>query len=87
MSKLIEDRVEEILENKVEELIKNRAEEVYKETMERVEKETAARVEKETIISNVLGMLKLGKLTLEEISQISHLSIGEIRRISEGYAV
>ena len=55
--------------------------------MERVEKETAARVEKETIISNVLGMLKLGKLTLEEISQISHLSIGEIRRISEGYAV
>lgn len=70
----------------LEEMCEEVAEQVEKETAERVERETAERVEKETqkrvVKETVKSLLALGKLSHEDISASTGLSLEEIEELA-----
>ncbi len=66
----------------LEEMCDEVAERVEKETAERVEKETAERVEKENKINTAKSLLKLKKLSYEEISESTGLLLDEVKELA-----
>lgn len=66
----------------LEEMCDEVAERVEKETAERVEKETAERVEKENKIKMAKRLLKLNKLSYEEISETAGLSLSKVKELA-----
>jgi hypothetical protein len=67
-----------ILEEMCEEVAEQVAEQVERETAERVEKETQKRVVKETVKS----LLAFGKLSHEDISASTGLSLEEVEELA-----
>lgn len=57
-------------------------EEMCDEVAERVEKETAERVEKENKINTAKSLLKLKKLSYEEISESTGLLLDEVKELA-----
>ena len=86
MCKILEEMCEEVAEQVAEQVEKETAERVERETTERVKRETAERVEKETqkrvAKETVKSLLALGKLSHEDISASTGLSLEEIEELA-----
>ncbi len=86
MCKILEEMCEEVAEQVAEQVEKETAERVERETTERVKRETAERVEKETqkrvAKETVKSLLALGKLSHEDISVSTGLSLKEVEELA-----
>ena len=66
----------------IERVRRETTEKVRRETAEEVRRETAEEIRRETAFESALKMLKIGKLTLEEIAEYAGLSLAEVKELS-----
>ena len=82
MCRVLDEMCEEVAKETAERVEKETAERVEKETAERVEKETAERVAKEKAKETARMLLTLNKLSHEEISRSTGLSIEVVEELA-----